>query len=176
MVTKVPRIGSRHKLGPLYDWLDTNVGAPVVSGPTVQKGTADGQMLVWDSASQSWLANGFKQTISYQISETDLIANTTQHLILNPGEGYTNSISFFMTAVQKTITTGGIIKMQIGGVDVAGATATIANGASPGSHQVKFASSAPSRNFGFGDDVTLVLSGFAGAGALNVFITTSDSP
>jgi hypothetical protein len=176
---KVPRVAALHKLSALYDWLDKYVtnatDVDTGGGATLPSGTADGQGIVWDNTAKSWGLTGIKQTMSYQISETDLLAHTTQHIILHPGQGFTNSVSFLMVAVQKTVTTGGVIKMQNGGVDIAGCTATIANGDTPGTHYIKFATNA-SADFGFGDDITLVLSGFAGAGALNVFIVTAGSP
>lgn len=144
------------------------------AGSPLPSGTVDGQGIAWDNTAHQWVLVGIKQTMSYQIPEADLLAHTTQHIILHPGIGFTNSIGFLMVAVQKTVTTGGVIKLQIGGVDVAGATATIANGETPGTHHIVFATSA--NDYGFGDDVTIVLSGFSGAGILNVFITTSSSP
>lgn len=173
----VPRIHAKHALQPLYDWLDKYVtnATPASSGPTVDAGIGDGESLIWDNTAKAWQPHGTLQTMSYQISQTDLLAHTTQHLILHPGVGYTNSIQFFMVAVQATVTTGGTIKMQNGGVDVAGASATINNGDTPGTHYIKFTTNG-SADFGFGDDITLALSGFAGAGALNCFITTAAGP
>lgn len=175
-ISKVPRLGARHKLGSLYDWLDANIGAGGSSGPALPTGTADGQGIAWDNTAKSWGLVGIKQTMSYQISETDLLAHTTQHLILHPGQGFTNSIVFMMIAVQKTLTTGGTIKMQNGGVDITNLTATLSNGATAGTHSIKGPPPDATKDFGFGDDITLVLSGFATAGALNVFIATAGSP
>lgn len=172
-VLKAPRVAALHKLAALYDWLDTNIGSG--GGLALPTGSQDGQGIAWDNTAKSWGLIGIKQTMSYQIGETDLLAHTTQHLILNPGVGFTNSISFMMVAVQKTITTGGVIKMQNGGIDVAGCSATIGNGASAGTHFIK-GSTDTSKQFGFGDDITLVLSGFASAGMLNVFIVTAAGP
>lgn len=176
---KVPRDHSRHALAPLYDWLDKYVtnATDVDSGggATLPTGSGDGQGIAWDNTAKSWGLHGITQTMSYQISEVDLLAHVTQHLILHPGIGFTNSVQAMMIAVQKTVTTGGIIKMQKGGVDVAGCTATVANGATAGTHYLTFTSDA-SGNYGFGDDITLVLSGFSGAGMLNAFIWTAAGP
>lgn len=171
MALKVPRTHFKKSLRALYDFLDKNIGG----GPVLPVGTSDGQGIAWDNTALSWGIHGITQTLSYQISEVDLLAHTTQHLILHPGIGFTNSVGFMMVAVQKTVTTGGVIKMQKGGVDIVGATATISNGETPGTHHIVFSSDATG-NFGFGDDITLVLSGFAGAGMLNVFITTAAGP
>lgn len=168
---KVPRLHFKKSLRALYDYLDSHLS----SGPALPSGTSDGQGIIWDNTAKTWGITGIKQTMGYQISEVDLLAHTTQHLILHPGNGFTNSVGFMMVVVQKTITTGGVIKMQKAGVDIAGCTATIGNGATPGTNYIKFATDA-SNQFGFGDDITLVLTGFGGAGMLNVSITTAAGP
>lgn len=103
--------------------------------------------------------------ISFTIQEADLIGNVTQFFV-TPCSGCLQSVYF---VVQKSLTTGGTVKVQINGVDARGITGTFsrtfANGGVPGT-MAKILSG-PGNYVAPGDVISLVLSGFATAGRVN---------
>lgn len=103
------------------------------------------------------------------INGTDLPANTSQEIV-SCVDGYLEDIRGI---VQAAVTTGGTIKVQINGVDVATAAAnilTVANGAAKGSRTSgSFALIDPAKKaIVKGDRITLVPASFASAGAMRV--------
>lgn len=103
--------------------------------------------------------------ISFTVSEADLIGNVTQFFV-TPCSGCLQSIYF---VVQKALTQGGTVTVQINGVAANGLNGplskTFPNGGVPGTVAKILAGSG---NFvDTGDVISLVLSGFATAGRVN---------
>ena len=117
---------------------------------------------------------GLKVRTVFQIAEADLIANVTQDQLAMDGGALTG----FAVVVQKTITTGGTLKLQTptgaaGAMqDVPGSTITVPNGAVKGTvfsmaiPQGPDATKAPTNT-----RVSIVPTGFATAGAISGHFT-----
>lgn len=142
---------------------DANSSLPSVQYSLPSEPTS-GQIIVFDGL--IWTNKNCNKTIGFQISSTDLLAHTTQQFIA-PCDGV---ITELVTIVQTAVTTGGTIKVQINGVDVSGATITVANSATVGTVQHGFANGGTTAAIKENDVVTLVTASFATAGALNGMI------
>lgn len=149
-------------------------GPAGVTGVGLPTGTNSGQQAAWDNVAKQWQLFGDQRATSYQISEADLIANVTQEILLPIGSGFTQAVSWFIGIVQKTVTTGGTITLKIGGVTVAGCVITVANGDTPGTLYLKLASDATANFSQVANPATLVLSGFAGAGRINLLVGSTN--
>lgn len=106
--------------------------------------------------------------LQLQVNETDLLAGTSQFLV-SPMEG---EIVEMAVVVQKAVTTGGVVKPRIGGVDVAGLAVTVANGAAAGTVYTDTAAlNEPTRRVLDNQAIELFLdAAFATAGAINVWL------
>jgi hypothetical protein len=101
--------------------------------------------------------------IDCQINSADHTGNVSQEFVA-PFDGFIVGLD---SVVQVAITTGGTIQLQLNAVNVPGALVTIANADAKGSRKsASFTAVAVSR----GDRITLVLTGFATAGAANIQI------
>jgi hypothetical protein len=99
-------------------------------------------------------------SLDVQISQADLIGNVVQRFVAHQ----TGRVGRLFMVAQLAITTGGTIQLQKNGVNVTGAIVTFANAAPAGNVQsIKF------NKVGVveGDVLSLVLTGFATAGAVN---------
>jgi hypothetical protein len=108
---------------------------------------------------------GSAGAIPFFINETDLLAGTAQDLVA-PCDGHLDAIQCI---VQKDVTTGGNITVNIGTTAVVGLAAVIANGATKGT-RVTDTPTLPSatRSFSKGDRISVVPdAAFATAGAVN---------
>jgi hypothetical protein len=74
------------------------------------------------------LAETKKYALTCQINSTDLLAPTSQQLVV-PHAGYLNE---YKLVVQVAVTTGGAVKLQKNTVDITGATVTIGDAAAAG--------------------------------------------
>lgn len=113
-----------------------------------------------------------RKSIQFQFTEAELVANTALDLVADD-DGFVDSLD---VVIQKTITTGGTLNVQIGpggtpgtNVSVAGMQMTIANSAAKGTVQ---ASTVPTklsdtRAFKKGQRIRILPASFATAGALN---------
>lgn len=77
------------------------------------------------------LEMGRKVFIPFTISETDLLAGTSQETV-SPVKGFVEKI---ITVVQKAVTTGGTITCSVGTTAVDGLSVTIADAAAKGTVQ-----------------------------------------
>ncbi len=115
------------------------------------------------------IATGGQSRIEFDISEADTIANVAQEFIA-PSDGFIKDVDVI---VNKAVTTGGTVRVNNyrtgSSVQVAGLVTTIANGATKGTAgtRVSATKGAPSRYVKKGDRLSLTLTGFATAGALN---------
>lgn len=103
--------------------------------------------------------------VPFQVSEVDLLAGTSQFFV-SPMEG---EIVEMGVVVQKAVTTGGVVKPKLAGVDVAGLAVTVANGATAGTVYTDTAAlNEPTRRVLDNQAIELSLdAAFATAGAIN---------
>jgi hypothetical protein len=125
----------------------------------------DGQVWVYNATSGQYENKNLTFSLNIQVTETDLLAGNIQYLVCPKNLVVTR----LRVVVQKTVTTGGVIKLQKSGVDVTGATVTVANGAAAGTVYGGVATGANS--FSEGQVINTILDpAFAGAGAVNITI------
>jgi hypothetical protein len=95
-------------------------------------------------------AGGRKHYIPFEIEQTELLAGTAEQIVC-PVAG---RITKYRGIVQGAVTTGGAVKLQIGGVDVTGGTFTIADADAAG---VKYAATPSAANtVAVADSITVV--------------------
>lgn len=119
------------------------------------------------------LQTGRDFVLPFVLPQTELLAGTKIDFQA-PFDGRVDELH---TAVQAAVTTGGSIKVQINGVDVAGASVAVANAATKGTRGVAAATQASTtRAFKKGDLLSVYGTGFATAGAVNVTVLVNASP
>lgn len=106
--------------------------------------------------------------LPFYANETDLLAGTSQWLV-SPMEGEIVEIG---VVVQKAVTTGGVVKPKVGGVDVAGLLVTVASGAAAGVvYTDGSALNEPTRRVADNQAIEISLdAAFAVAGAVNGWV------
>lgn len=116
---------------------------------------------------------GSRESLQFAINETDTLAGTAQELI-SPVDGFITGLDVI---IQKTVTTGGVVTVEINGVAVAGLSVTVPNSATKGSKFTDTATlGAASRAVKKFDRITVTPSAafdVAGALAGNVYIDSS---
>lgn len=116
---------------------------------------------------------GQQYVIQFFISQTDLLAGTSQELIA-PDKGVIQSI---YTNVQAAVTTGGTIQAVAGTINVAGAVVTVANAATKGTVQSALATVGDaSQIVTAGQRIQIKPTGFATAGSVIGHVVVSTSP
>ncbi len=110
------------------------------------------------------LAASKKYAIPVQISSTDLLAGTAQQVVVP----YAGFLEVYKGIIQAAVTTGGAVKLQLNGVDVTGATFTIADADAAG---IRYNPTFTRVAVAAGDEVTVVpAAAIATAGAANVVL------
>lgn len=106
--------------------------------------------------------------LPFFINETDLLAGTSQWLI-SPMEGEVVEIG---VVVQKAVTTGGAITVELEGVAVSGISVTVADGAAAGTvYTDTSALNEPTRRVQDGKAIEIVpAAAFATAGAVSGWV------
>lgn len=111
------------------------------------------------------MAHTTKNQLDIQYVQADLIGNVTQRLPI-PRNGKIGSR--MAVVIQAAVTTGGTFKLQKNGVDIVGATVTVANAAAAGTVYTAVFNKV---TCAFGDVLSFVPAGFATAGALNAVVS-----
>lgn len=109
-----------------------------------------------------------KQCLPFNINETDTLAGTSQEIIA-PHDGKLSSL--FVT-VSKTVTTGGVVSVNVNGIPVAGLNVTVADGAVKGTRvSDEVVTGDGTEKVRRGDRIEIVpAAAFATAGAINGFV------
>ena len=112
---------------------------------------------------------GSKRFLQFAINETDTLAGTAAELIA-PEAGYLTGLDVI---VQKAITTGGAVTVEINGVAVTGLTVTVADSATKGTRYSDTATAGSStRTVAKGDRITVTpAAAFNTAGAISGHLT-----
>lgn len=116
---------------------------------------------------------GSKRYLSFAINETDTLAGTAQELIA-PEDGYLTGLDVI---VQKAITTGGAVTVEVNGVTVVGLLVTVADAAAKGTRYTDIApKGSATRRVRTGDRITVTpAAAFNTAGAVSGHVTLSST-
>lgn len=119
------------------------------------------------------ISSGNKTYLPFAINETDTLAGTAQELIA-PVSGYLVGLDVI---VQKAVTTGGAITVEIATVAVAGLSVTVADAAAKGTMYSDVATKgSATRKVTKGQRITVTpAAAFATAGAVSGFLTIDSS-
>lgn len=111
---------------------------------------------------------GKKDKLAFAIDETDTLAGTSQEIVA-PDNGFIDELQVI---VQKAVTTGGAVTVNINGVAVAGLQVTVADAATKGTRYSDTPTAKdPTRAFLKGDRIEVVpAAAFATAGAISGYI------
>lgn len=111
---------------------------------------------------------GGKALLPFIINQTDLLAGTSFEFVA-PFDGFLDGVD---GVVQVAVTTGGTLQVINKTTNVAGAVATVANGAAKGStFSAKATDQDATRPIKKGDRIQLKPTSFATAGAVNGYVT-----
>lgn len=115
------------------------------------------------------LQMGSNVYVQFDINETDTLAGTSAELIA-PVSGLIVGLN---VTVQKAVTNGGAVTVQVGTTDVAGLSVTVADAATKGTRYSDTPTSGhSSKAVSAGDRIQVTPdSAFATAGAINGFVT-----
>lgn len=116
---------------------------------------------------------GSKRYLQFAINETDTLAATAAELIA-PEDGYLTDLDVI---VQKAVTTGGAVTVEINTVAVTGLTVTVADAATKGTRYADVATKgSATRRVLAGDRITVTpAAAFNTAGAISGFVTLSST-